>query len=952
MITKLNTSQLRVGLFLFLTGILLITGSAGPLHAATLTVTTVLDEEDGSCTDGDCSLRDAVATAVSGDTIAVPSGSYVLTLGELAISKNLTLTGTGAAPVLDGNADSRVLQVSGAVSLTLNNIIVTNGKSAEGGGIALYGGSLNLVNSEVSGNNASVIGGGIYLGTSGTVTLISGKISQNTAVVGGGGLYNMSGSFVQAGGTIENNSAASGGGVYVNLPDAVYILNGGIVQKNSSSAAETGGGGVHVAQGTVTINGGQISENSGARGGGIQSANGRVILNGGAIKQNEASYGGGVYLAFPEALLTQNGGEISENVSTASDFGGGGVYGFQGSMALSGGLVHQNTAAADGGGINIRFGKLTITGGTVTNNQAGASGGGIFVELAALSAISLQLGNNTAAQGGGLYADFPATAVLTQTAVYSNTATANGGGLLLKGNGSLTNVTVSRNQADSGGGAWIGAGSVSFNNVTVAENSAASGGGIFNSSGTVTLHNTLLGGNAAASGPDCSGTAITSSGYNLVQNSAQCALEGNLTGNILNQDPLLQALTLYGAATYLHPLQAASPAIDAGDPANCPAADQHGKPRPLDGNMDDTAVCDIGAFEFGIPLRIDDVVVTEGNSGPLMANFPVTLDFPAPIIVTVAYASSNQSEVDGLDYTAVSGTLTFAPGQTDQTIAVPILGDLLDEDDETFILTLSNPTNAYLAKSQGLGTVVDNDPAPGLSVDDVVVVEGNSGSKTASFSVTLSAPSGKTVLVNYATDNGTALAGVDYTAVSGTLTFTPGQTSKTVTISVLGDLLDEVDELFYVNLTAPQNAAIVKGQGSGTIQDNDPLPVLTINNVNITETDGAPQAMQFTVTLSAASGKTVTVNYATADQTAVAGRDYTAKSGTLTFTPGQTSKIVSITVLNDFAAETTETFAVQLNTPVNAIFGDSQGIGTIIDNDPGEPTTTNYVVYLPMVNRP
>jgi hypothetical protein len=155
---------------------------------------------------------------------------------------------------------------------------------------------------------------------------------------------------------------------------------------------------------------------------------------------------------------------------------------------------------------------------------------------------------------------------------------------------------------------------------------------------------------------------------------------------------------------------------------------------------------------------------------------------------------------------------------------VPVLGDLLDEVDETFVVTLTNPTRAYLAKDQGIGTILDNDPLPSLSINDVTVTEGDSGSKTASFSVTLSAASSRTVQVSYATANCTATAGMDYTAVSGTLTFTPGQTSKTVSVAILSDLEAEATETFVVNLSAPLNATLSTSQGVATILDNDPQP--------------------------------------------------------------------------------------------------------------------------------
>lgn len=819
---KLKNSRLLVEIILLLSGLFFVSGSTPYLLAATINVSSTVDENDGSCSDGDCSLRDAIFTAFPGDTISIPSGTYVLTLGELVISKNLTLIGAGPAPRLDGNAASRVLRATNNVALTLNNLIVTNGQGVDGGGIATFGSTLNLVNSQITGNSASNNGGGIYLGSSSTIVLDGGTVDQNTAVGGGGGIYNIEGTLIQTGGVIKDNFAGAGGGVYVNLPAASFILNGGLVQQNSSTALEFGGGGVYVAQGTVTINGGQILNNDGVRGGGIQSANGKIFLNGGLISQNQAQFGGGVYLTFPGALLTQSGGEISQNSSVSSDFGGGGVYGFQGNMMLTGGLIRQNTAVFDGGGINIRFGNLTVTGGSIVNNQAGNQGGGIYADQSMLSIGNLQLGENLALTGGGLYLRSSATLTMTQTAVYSNTATLNGGGLVLNGNAQLTNATISSNQAqNNGGGIWSTAGNATLENITLSQNSAVNGGGLFkNGESPMSLHNSLLAGNVASTGPNCSGS-FTSNGYNLIQNGASCTLSGTLTGNILGQNPLLEPLSLNYGTTFIYPLNVASPAIDTGDPLDCPATDQHGQTRPLDGKLDGTIICDIGAFEYGIPLHIGDVSVMEGNSGSTLANFPVTLEFAVPVTVTVAYASSNQSAFAGLDYTAVSGTLTFSPGEVNKTIAVPVLGDLLDEENETYLVILSNSTFATVTDGQGTGTIIDNDPAPSLSLDDVEVIEGDSGSNLASFTVTLAAPSGRIVQVNYATDDGNAKVGIDYTAVSGTLIFTPGQTSKTILVPVLGDLLVEGDETFMVNLSNLVNVTAGKIEGTGTILDDD-----------------------------------------------------------------------------------------------------------------------------------
>lgn len=821
--TNWNIARLFAGSILFLGSLVWLATFNAPTKAAIIGVTTTVDEGDGSCTDGDCSLRDALATAVAGDSISIPSGTYVLTLGELVVDRNLTLDGATPAPVLDGNAASRVLQLSGDSSLTLDNIVVTNGSAVDGGGITILGGGqLTLIAVEITGNSASGNGGGIYLGNQGTVVLVNGRISQNSAAISGGGVYNMNGHLRQTGGVIAENTASTGGGVYVNLAGAVYTLNEGLVQANIASSTEFGGGGVYVAAGTMNMNGGQVYQNDGYRGGGVQSANGQIFVNGGSIKDNVAHYGGGVYLTFPDALLTQNGGQISRNQSDSADFGGGGVYAFQGSVALNGGEISENTAVADGAGLNVRFGALTITGGTVRDNEAGRYGGGIFADFATLAVTDLQLGSNRASDGAGLYLNTTASLDLLNTAVYSNTATANGGGLLLLGSATITNTTVSGNQVQgNGGGIWLQTGSVALENVTVAENEAAAGGGLYNSGAAVTLHNTLLAENEAAAGPDCGGSSYTSNGYNLVQNEADCTLAGSTTGNLVGVDPQLEALALMGELTYVHPLPATSPAVDAGDPAACPAEDQHHRLRPMDGDMNGSGVCDMGAFEYGFPLRVGSVSVTESSTGSVVANFPVTLDFAAPVTITVAYATGDQTAVAGLDYTAVSGSLTFSPGQISKTVAVPILDDVLDEAVETFTLTLSHPVNAFLARPQGIGTINDNDAAPKLTIQNASLTEGDRNSQPLLFTVTLNVPSGRTVQVNYATADGTAVAGSDYTAVSGTIIFTPGQTSKTIAVPVLGDLVKEADETFLVLLSSPQNATFSKSQATGTILDND-----------------------------------------------------------------------------------------------------------------------------------
>ena len=140
----------------------------------------------------------------------------------------------------------------------------------------------------------------------------------------------------------------------------------------------------------------------------------------------------------------------------------------------------------------------------------------------------------------------------------------------------------------------------------------------------------------------------------------------------------------------------------------------------------------------------------------------------------------------------------------------------------------------------------------------------------------MSAVSGQNVSVDFATADGTATAPADYTATNGTLTFTPGQTTKTVTVPVKGDLLDEANETYFVNLTNPSNATISDAQGLGTITDDDPLPALSIDDVTVAEGNSGTVSATFTVTLAPRQRPPVTVDYATADGTAQAPGDYQA----------------------------------------------------------------------------
>ncbi|MBM6595592.1 Calx-beta domain-containing protein [Microvirga pudoricolor] len=243
-------------------------------------------------------------------------------------------------------------------------------------------------------------------------------------------------------------------------------------------------------------------------------------------------------------------------------------------------------------------------------------------------------------------------------------------------------------------------------------------------------------------------------------------------------------------------------------------------------------------------IAVSDVSLTEGNSGTKEAVFTVSLSKASTETVTVAYASADGTAKAGSDYIAKAGTLTFAPGETSKTVAILVQGDTAVEANETFSLNLSSPTKATLADAQGVATIVNDDtaaPAGTLSVSNVSVTEGQSGTKDALFTVSLSAAAASTVSVNYATANGTATAGSDYTAKTGTVTFAPGETTKTVAVSVIGDSLFEADETFTFNLSGASGATISKAQGVGTILNDDAAPARpTISVADISVQEGNP----------------------------------------------------------------------------------------------------------------
>lgn len=331
-------------------------------------------------------------------------------------------------------------------------------------------------------------------------------------------------------------------------------------------------------------------------------------------------------------------------------------------------------------------------------------------------------------------------------------------------------------------------------------------------------------------------------------------------------------------------------------------------------------------------VSVSPAAVAEDGAPNLIYTF--TLNQASFSAVSLNYTIGGTA-TNGTDYATIASPLVIPAGNTTGTVTVNPTADATIEADETVTLTLAAGTGYIVAVPNSATGTILNDDLPNLTINDVSVTEGNSGTTNAVFTVSLSAPAGPGgVTFNIATANGTATGGVDYVTQSLTgQTIPAGSSTYTFTVLVNGDLLNEPNESFFVNVTGVTNAVVVDGQGVGTITNDDALPSLSINDVSVVEGDSGTTNAVFTVTLSAASGQTVTVNYATADGTATQPADYSSTSGTLTFTPGQTSRTITVPVIGETVPEGNETYFVNLSGASNATIADNQSVGTISNDD-------------------
>ncbi|MCU0755100.1 MAG: hypothetical protein MUE46_08265, partial [Xanthomonadales bacterium] len=590
-----------------------------------------------------------------------------------------------------------------------------------------------------------------------------------------------------------------------------------------------------------------------------------------------------------------------------------------GTVAISGLTISNGNTTDFGGGIR-NSGALTLTDCVITGNSALTGfGGGIFSQ-APMVIDGCTISGNQAGNAGGLFHGFN-TLTLRNTTVSNNTTEFQGGGVSIQdATATLANCTISGNRSNSSQAAISHlvssrpASLLTITNCTVTDNvGAAQGfGGIWTGYFTETpgrtlvtqLSNTLVSNNFPDNFTTTTGTAnirvptpnpfLTSLGHNLDSDGSSGFVNGSngdLVGTVATPiNALLAPLGSFGGRTQTHALLPGSPAVNAGSNAVCAAApvgglDQRGIARPQ------LSSCDIGAFESrGYTLAIEG-----GNNqvtGPGLA-------FAQPLAVRVAPVAAGEPVAGG----AVSFT---APGSGASATLASNPASINVSGVASTLATANASTGSYTvsATANGASAGVDfalRNAAATVSVNDVTVVEGDTGSVNAVFTVTRSNRD-TAFSVNVATAAGTATSGTDFTAVSETLSFAAGPSeplSQTVTVPVIGDRIDEANEQYTVSLSGLVQTAgtttIGTATGIGTITDDDVAGITVTPTAGLTTTEAGGTAT-FTVVLNTQPTADVSIGLSSNDAT-----EGTVSPTSLSFTTANwnVARTVTVTGVDD-----------------------------------------------------
>ena len=293
--------------------------------------------------------------------------------------------------------------------------------------------------------------------------------------------------------------------------------------------------------------------------------------------------------------------------------------------------------------------------------------------------------------------------------------------------------------------------------------------------------------------------------------------------------------------------------------------------------------------------------ITTVNAKPesQSVQFQLTLNREVKEDIELNFTTAAGTATAGVDYVETAGTFTIPAGSTTLLITVPVMDDLLVEEDETLSLVISGEHKRITLNSTSAeATILDNDTYPEANISDISNLE----SGDAVFTVTLDKTYPEDITINYTTSDATATAGADYTVSTGTLTILAGNLSGTITVPVNDDTLDENDETLNITLSNPVNVLLGTSTAVATIQDDDGTPNLDVADVTVAEAAD----IVFTVSIPTASALPISFDWATSDNTAFDAFDYTAATGTAIIPAGSTSTTITISGLEDTLSENTE----------------------------------------------
>lgn len=616
------------------------------------------------------------------------------------------------------------------------------------------------------------------------------------------------------------------------------IVNGTLV---GSSVPLTGNGAIINSLGTlelenVTLTGGAVD----GFGGAIYSE-GAVFPTRVTVISNSAMSGGGIYVRSPASLNMRDSVVRDNNLTGASARQGAGI--FAGQANLFNVDVINNNGAWQGGGAYLGA-SSTIDQSLFSNNTALVENGGVF------------------ASGGALYFPAGVQAKVADSALVNNTAHRGGGLSMVGGKVDVVNSTISGNQSSASGlsvasqadasAAYVGGGTLVASFVTLANNGGTftNTAGVWTTAGGIFLYRNSVMDNAADN--NCSvvdGGVLTDDDGNL-DSGATCTISA--TDSVSSTAPLLSALT-----DGVHPLPPGSPALNTatadcrvsgGGIAREPYAagsvlnyDQRSEFRP----QPTGARCDRGSFELatgGTPgFVFSSVTGTEVREGEGYVEYCYSLtSVPTANVLLNVVSASPQVTIQTFD-TATNGQLLFTPVNyiLPHCVEVRAVDDATIETDPHF--TLINHTVDASSAAEYVGITVsplniiirDNDASIVVSVSDTSVTEGNAGTVNMPFTISLSAPPpvGETIVVNFTTENSSATAPIDYTALTSSVSFSGTTTSLVVNVAVNGDTLPEANEIFYLRLTSVSLGARLAAnpRGSGIIFNDDGTPGIVLN---------------------------------------------------------------------------------------------------------------------------